>query len=86
MAHVRRWQVEVFLFEGDPVTSATAVLHGDDGIERRATATTRRAPEDPSVPEVGDEIAVARALQELAEELLRSGEEDLAAVEAAGHS
>jgi hypothetical protein len=39
-----------------------------------------RNPLDPSVPEIGDELAVARALRNLAERLLHTTEKDIKGV------
>ena len=40
----------------------------------------QRNPLDPSVPEIGDELAVARALRNLAERLLHTTEKDITGV------
>ena len=62
MSHVRTWHAEVFLFEGGDQTVANAVLTTDEGNVVRASGTARRNPHDVAVPEIGDEIAVGRAL------------------------
>lgn len=51
--------------------------------EVRAVGHARRAPEDAEVPQIGDEIAAARALRRLADRLLAVAEEDVSA--AVGH-
>ena len=80
MIKTKTWTVEVFLTEEDGMTHARAVLHSDtaDGIE--ATGRARRNPADPSVPEIGDEIATARALSMLVHRLLAAAEGDIEAV------
>ncbi|WP_032368833.1 dsRBD fold-containing protein [Rhodococcoides fascians] len=40
-------------------------------------APSRKSPEDPMVPEIGDELAVARALSDLAHQLLECSAQDL---------
>jgi hypothetical protein len=78
--HVRTWQVRVDVFESGDQTSAHVVLRTDSPTHLEATGTARRRPGDPDVPEIGDEIAVARALRRLADVLLGSATEDLSAV------
>ncbi len=46
----------------------------------RRTAMSRRSTHDPAVPEIGDEVAVARALRHLADRLLDTAEEDIEAM------
>lgn len=43
--------------------------------------TTRRNPDDVDIPEIGDEVAVARALRGLADTLLGVASEDIGDVE-----
>jgi hypothetical protein len=50
-------------------TPAGQSLHGH--------GTARRHPDDPEVPQIGDEIAIARALFELAHKLLDSAAHDI---------
>jgi hypothetical protein len=80
-AHVGTWNVEIQLFEHDPGTSARAVLHAGADPELEARGQARRAPGDPDVPEIGDEVAVARALRHLADSLLQAASTDLSAIE-----
>jgi hypothetical protein len=80
--HIKTWQVEVSLFESGDDTTAHAVLVAEvPGIEARGSA--HRSPGDTAVPEIGDEVAVARALRRLSDRLLGVASEDIAAVE--GH-
>ncbi|GAA2494970.1 dsRBD fold-containing protein [Streptomyces sp. NPDC059506] len=79
-AHVKEWTVRIHLFEEGSLTRARAVLDtGDNVIEGLGEA--RRNPHDPSVPEIGDEFAVGRALADLGLHLIHSGRADSAAVE-----
>jgi hypothetical protein len=63
------WTVEVLLVEDDVKTDAEAVL--EVGAERYAGwGRARRNPADPEVPRIGEELAAARALSDLAHKLL----------------
>jgi hypothetical protein len=78
--HVKSWQVEVSLFESGDETSAHAVLVAEvPGIEARGWA--HRRPGDADVPEIGDEIAVARALRRLSDRLLGIAADDITEIE-----
>ena len=62
------WSVEVLLDEKDDETQAEAVLELPD--ERFAGwGRSRRNPADPAVPRIGEELATARALSDLAHKL-----------------
>jgi hypothetical protein len=78
--HVRTWNVTVHLYEQGDETAARAVLHAESPVELEARGTARRAPYDPQVPEIGDEVAVARALHHLAEVLMAAATDDMRAV------
>ncbi|MFE5587588.1 dsRBD fold-containing protein [Kitasatospora sp. NPDC056531] len=74
----KQWTLRVDLFEEGDTTKVHAVLNtGDTTLEARTTA--RRNPDDPPVPEIGDEYAAARALIDLGHQLLRAGLSDSAA-------
>jgi hypothetical protein len=77
---LRRWSVDVFVGEDEGSTYAEAALQDDIGNELLGTGQARLSPGDPDVPEVGDEIAVARALLDLGHRLLSTASADLAAV------
>ncbi|MGW7447082.1 dsRBD fold-containing protein [Kitasatospora sp. NPDC054795] len=73
--HTKRWTLHLDLFEQGDTTRAHAVLDtGDNTLESRTTA--HRNPNDPAVPEIGDEYAAARALIDLGHRLLRAGLSD----------
>ena len=78
---VKTWHVELFLHEDGDDTTARAVLHSDAPQHPEGHGRARRAPLDPDVPEVGEEVAVARALHDLAEKLLGTSEKDIEAIE-----
>jgi hypothetical protein len=78
--HVKTWRVRVDLFESGDDTTAHAVLTSESPQHLDADGRARRDPRDPAVPEIGDEVAVSRALRRLADRLLDSASSDLAAV------
>jgi hypothetical protein len=63
------WTVEVLLVESDDKTDAEALLK--IGSDRYAGwGRARRNPADREVPRIGEELATARALSDLAHKLL----------------
>ncbi|MEU5093832.1 DUF1876 domain-containing protein [Streptomyces sp. NPDC020996] len=64
------WHVEMEFQEDDQHTRAVALLRLPDGSEVRAHGHASRHYSDSNQPRVGEEIAGARALNELAMELL----------------
>jgi Rv2632c-like/Domain of unknown function (DUF1918) len=81
--HVKNWRVELYLFEQDAATMAHAVLHTDAPTELDSRGEAHRNPGDADVPEIGDEVAAARAPRRLADRLLGVASADIEAVE--GH-
>lgn len=78
--HVHDWQVRVRLFESTDDTHAEAVLLADSPHHLVARGQSTRGPHDRPVPEIGDEVAVARALRHLADELVATAEGDIEAL------
>ncbi|MFD4657407.1 DUF1876 domain-containing protein [Kitasatospora sp. NPDC058444] len=64
------WHIEMEFREEGPRTSAAAMVRLADGTELRAHGYSSRHPSDPEQLRVGEEIAGARALNELASQLL----------------
>ncbi|MEU6810895.1 dsRBD fold-containing protein [Streptomyces sp. NPDC046831] len=64
------WHVEMEFEEDDQHTRAAALLRLPDGSEVRSHGRASRHTTDNNQPRVGEEIAGARALNELALELL----------------
>jgi hypothetical protein len=64
------WTVAVTFTEDETRTDARATVTLTDGTELSANGYARRNPVDPSKPQIGEEIAVARALSHLVHELL----------------
>jgi hypothetical protein len=73
----KRWTVDVVIDEDDGRTYAEARLHS--GIETHLTGIGRAklSPEDENIPEIGDELAVARALSDLGHRLLVTAAQDI---------
>lgn len=81
--HVRSWSIAIDLFEHGEDTQAHVVLSSDAPGHLDAHGAAHRRSGDLAVPEIGDEIAVARALRHLADRLLDTASADLTEVE--GH-
>ncbi|XVQ90025.1 DUF1876 domain-containing protein [Microbispora siamensis] len=75
----KRWTVQIYISEHGDDTFAKAVLTTRDG-HLAGAGHARRNPVDPSVPEIGDELATARALADLADKLLVITSRDIAQV------
>ncbi|MEV5988937.1 dsRBD fold-containing protein [Streptomyces sp. NPDC052051] len=75
----KEWTLRLYLSEHDPDTAARVVLNtGDTVLESHAEA--HRNPDDSSVPEIGEELAVGRALVALGHQLIRAAAGDIKAV------
>lgn len=81
--HVKTWRVDLYVYEHGHSTSAHAVLHGEAPIALESRGEARRNPAHREVPEIGDEVAVARALRRLADRLLGVAADDIAAASGA---
>ena len=69
--HTRTWTVEIFIGEQEGRTHAEARLSSEKSARQlTGEGTARRNPSDSDVPEIGDELAGARALSDLAHHLL----------------
>jgi hypothetical protein len=75
--HTKTWRVDLLLFEENGRTHADAVLHTDAGTELRHVGTAHLNPKDRDVPEIGDELAVCRALAGLSHDLLQASIADI---------
>lgn len=78
---IQTWKVEIHLFDHDDDTSADAVLTTHAGNRVHGHGRARRNPTDAAVPEIGEELAAARALRHLADRLLETASDDISAVE-----
>ncbi|MGP3981602.1 DUF1876 domain-containing protein [Streptomyces sp. KR80] len=70
METVVGWHLDLEFREIDTKTEAAVLLRLQDGTELRAHGRANKHPDDPSQPRVGEEIAAARALNDLARQLL----------------
>jgi len=82
----KKWSVEIVIDEHEAEdagvgsrTRARARLHTGDGIALVGVGLARRNPRDSEVPEIGDELAAARALADLAHQLIEATVADLEA-------
>ena len=73
----KTWRITVHISEDEGRTRAEAVLTTAAGTELRSEGLARRHPADRDVPEIGDELAVCRALNGLAHDLLESTVSDV---------
>ena len=76
--HTTEWDVRLFFEEDDDHTHAKAVLRTRQGDTLHAEGSARRNPVDRPVPEIGEELAAARALHTLAAKLTDSAVADIA--------
>lgn len=72
-----QWHIELYLTEDGTTTRADAVLRTSAGTEVRHSGVARRSPEDRDVPEIGEELAVCRALTGLAHDLFEASVADV---------
>jgi uncharacterized protein DUF1876 len=71
MTTVDNWPVEISLHEENGKTRAEARLT-TEGVGAVGHGLARRNPDDQQVAQIGEEIAAARALSDLAHQLLSS--------------
>ncbi len=76
MATIDSWPVEISLHEEDRDTRAEARL-AKEGIGLAGHGLARRNPDDQEVTQIGEEIAAARALSDLAHQLLNHAAEQI---------
>ena len=73
----KTWTVQLTLDEEGDDTRADATLNLDDALQVRGHGVSRRNPRDESEPKIGDELATARALSDLAHQLLAAAATDI---------
>ncbi|GHE55809.1 DUF1876 domain-containing protein [Streptomyces capitiformicae] len=66
MMETKRWTVQIYISEEGDETHARAVLATRDTSHLTGRGMARRNPIDRPVPEIGDELAASRALEDLA--------------------
>ncbi|MDI3102105.1 MULTISPECIES: DUF1876 domain-containing protein [Streptomyces] len=62
----KQWTVQIYLTEDGDATHARAVLKAQDTSNLTGRGSARRNPIDRPIPEIGDELAASRALEDLA--------------------
>ena len=79
MSATKQWSITVEIDEDEDEDSTLAhlTLSTPAGHVVTGVGQAQRNPHDPRVPEIGDELAVARALRNLAERLLLTTERDI---------
>lgn len=77
---IDQWPVEISLREVDRQTVAEARLARSAGQPLSGRGVARRNPDDREVTEIGEEIAAARALSDLAHKLLSTAAGSIEAV------
>jgi Domain of unknown function (DUF1876)/Domain of unknown function (DUF1918) len=77
--HARDWSVRVSVLGSDDDAEARVVLVADSPRQLTAHGHSHRSAGDLAVPAIGDEIAVARALRRLADQLLEAAADDIEA-------
>jgi hypothetical protein len=84
MEVTKHWTVDIYLTEHSDAevvrTHAEARLHTQDASDLRGRGDARKHPGDVDVPEIGDELAAARALSDLAHQLLSAAADDIEGV------
>lgn len=80
------WHVDITVVEDEAEgnTRAEATLRTSAGAELKHVGLARRNPADQDVPEIGDELAVCRALAGLAHDLLEATANDVEANDPSG--
>lgn len=77
----KRWNVDILVteeVEGERAyTWAEVGLVSPDLPELRGRGMARKHPEDMDVPEIGEELAVSRALSDLARQLRQTAWQDI---------
>jgi hypothetical protein len=66
----KSWSVKIVIDEHENQTRATARLQAENRAEMEGVGLARLNPADSDVPESGDELATARALADLAHQLI----------------
>ncbi|GAA2089268.1 DUF1876 family protein [Kitasatospora saccharophila] len=64
------WLVDLNFDEDDSRTTCTAALSGFSAPGARGTGAARRNPDDEADPAIGEELAAARACNDLARQLI----------------
>ena len=81
MVTMKKWTVEIYIDEDDTGrTYAEARLHTGAPTHLTGVGRAKVNPADNDIPEIGDELATARALTDLGHRLLLTASKDIEAV------
>ena len=80
MTEAKHWTIDIHIDEHENRTRAMARLRARDTSKLVGTGLARLNPADTNVPEIGDELAVTRALADLAHQLIETTATDIEAV------
>jgi hypothetical protein len=76
MRREQAWSIEIIFVEEQDKTRADAILVSDQH-RYHGWGRAKRDPADPDIPRIGEEVAAARALNDLAHQLLHSAMTEL---------
>jgi hypothetical protein len=81
MKSITQWHIDVTVVEYDGFTGAEARMYAEAAGERAVgVGHAQVSDDDYDIPEIGAELATARALRDLADQLLRITSDDIKAV------
>ncbi|MEV5955369.1 DUF1876 domain-containing protein [Streptomyces sp. NPDC051987] len=80
MPHTGEWKVHLHLFEEDDGTTKAHVVLDTGTTELAGEGIAHCNPADANVPEIGDELAAGRAMNDLAQQLLNIADRDIQGV------
>ena len=80
MPMMKRWTVDIYIDEDAAHTYAEARLRSGADTHLIGVGRARLNPQDQDVPEIGDELAAARALNDLGHRLLLATAADIEAI------
>ena len=81
MNQTRTLPLQVHLVEREAHTVADVTITLESGVELRGHGEAHRNPRDADVPEIGDELATARALSELSHRLVETAADNIGRIE-----
>jgi hypothetical protein len=81
MNQTRTLPLQIHLEEREIETVADVTMTLESGMSLRGHGVAHRHPRDSDVPEIGDELATARALSELSHRLVETAAENIGRIE-----
>ncbi|HEX6921225.1 MAG TPA: DUF1876 domain-containing protein [Actinomycetes bacterium] len=81
MNQTRTLPMQIHLVEKETETIADASLTLESGETLRGHGEARRNPHDKDVPQIGDELAMARALSQLSHLLVETAAGEISSIE-----